>query len=112
MQNAKCKTCPSKTPSQTAAIPFRAAILFVILINLLRTSAHPNNSYTPTSIMTYEQDGAEAREIAKYLPYFPFKGIPRFYDIGGFLEKPEVFQQIVDIFVKRYEEIGIDSVAG
>ena len=41
---------------------------------------------------SYKQDGEEAREIAKYLPYFPFKGIPRFYDIGGFLEKPEVFQ--------------------
>lgn len=61
---------------------------------------------------TYEQDGEEAREIAKYLPYFPFKGIPRFYDIGGFLAEPEVFQKIVDIFVQRYEEIGIDSVAG
>lgn len=60
----------------------------------------------------YEQDGDEAREIAKYLPYFPFKGIPRFYDIGGFLEKPDVFQRIVDIFVARYAEIGIDSVAG
>ena len=23
----------------------------------------------------YEQDGPEAREIDKYLPYFPFKGI-------------------------------------
>ena len=31
---------------------------------------------------TYEQDGEEAREIAKHLPYYPFKGIPRFYDIG------------------------------
>lgn len=61
---------------------------------------------------TYAQDGDEARQIAQYLPYFPFKGIPRFYDIGGFLEKPEVFQQIVDIFVERYNEIGIDSVAG
>eukprot|EP00584_Thalassiosira_punctigera_P001333 CAMPEP_0172527944 /NCGR_PEP_ID=MMETSP1067-20121228/2481_1 /TAXON_ID=265564 ORGANISM="Thalassiosira punctigera, Strain Tpunct2005C2" /NCGR_SAMPLE_ID=MMETSP1067 /ASSEMBLY_ACC=CAM_ASM_000444 /LENGTH=219 /DNA_ID=CAMNT_0013311775 /DNA_START=215 /DNA_END=874 /DNA_ORIENTATION=+ len=61
---------------------------------------------------TYAQDGEEARRIAQYLPYFPFKGIPRFYDIGGFLEKPEVFQQIVDIFVERYGEIGIDSVAG
>ena len=65
-----------------------------------------------TTTKSYEQDGDEAREIAKYLPYFPFKGIPRFYDIGGFLEKPDVFQQIVDIFVSRYEEIGIDSVAG
>jgi len=62
--------------------------------------------------MSYEQDGAEAKEIAKYLPYFPFKGIPRFYDIGGFLEKPEVFQQIVDIFAARYDSIGIDAVAG
>lgn len=61
---------------------------------------------------TYKQDGDEARQIAQYLPYFPFKGIPRFYDIGGFLEKPEVFQQIVNIFVERYDEIGIDSIAG
>jgi adenine/guanine phosphoribosyltransferase-like PRPP-binding protein len=60
----------------------------------------------------YEQDGPEAREIAKHIPYFPFKGIPRFYDIGGFLAKPPVFQKIVDIFVHRYREIGIDSVAG
>lgn len=95
----------------------------------------------------YEQDGQEAREIAKHgkkiasccragvtsilvvlyysnttpnntlytssiVPYFPFKGIPRFYDIGGFLAEPEVFQQIVDIFVDRYREIGIDSIAG
>jgi len=61
---------------------------------------------------SYEQDGDEARQIAQHMPYFPFKGIPRFYDIGGFLEKPEVFQQIVDIFVERYSEIGIDSIAG
>jgi len=61
---------------------------------------------------TYEQDGPEAREISKYLPYFPFKGIPRFYDIGGFLANPEVFQKIVDIFASRYADIGIDSVAG
>lgn len=60
----------------------------------------------------YQQDGEEAREIAKYLPYFPFKGIDRFYDIGGFLYNPEVFQRIVDIFADRYREIGIDVVAG
>ncbi|KAL3797645.1 hypothetical protein HJC23_013477 [Cyclotella cryptica] len=67
---------------------------------------------TMSTKKAYEQDGEEAREIAKCLPYFPFKGIPRFYDIGGFLEKPDVFQQIVDIFVARYGEIGIDSIAG
>ena len=46
------------------------------------------------------------------VPYFPFKGIPRFYDIGGFLARPEVFQRIVDIFVARYAGLEIDSVAG
>ena len=33
----------------------------------------------------YEQDGPVARRIAAVTPYFPFKGIDRFYDIGGFL---------------------------
>ena len=65
-----------------------------------------------SSKKVYEQDGEEAKEIAKYLPYFPFKKIPRFYDIGGFLAKPEVFQKIVDIFTDRYADIGIDAVAG
>lgn len=60
----------------------------------------------------YQQDGDEAKEIAEYLPFFPFKGIPRFYDIGGFLYEPEIFQKVVDIFVDRYREIGIDAVAG
>lgn len=64
------------------------------------------------SFEKYLQDGPEAREIAKHIPYFPFKGIPRFYDIGGFLNEPEIFQQIVDIFVDRYREIGIDVIAG
>jgi adenine phosphoribosyltransferase len=66
----------------------------------------------PSAVDKYTQDGEEAKEIAKYLPYFPFKGIPRFYDIGGFLYNPHVFQQIVDIFVHRYSEIGIDVIAG
>ena len=60
----------------------------------------------------YTQDGPEAREIASVIEYFPFKGIPRFYDIAGFLSKPEVFQKIIDIFAARYAAIGIDCVAG
>ena len=66
----------------------------------------------PATAAEYAQDGPEAREIAKVIPYFPFKGIPRFYDIGGFLDKPEVFQKIVDIFATRYAGIGIDSIGG
>jgi len=69
-------------------------------------------SSSPPAASTYEQDGEAAREIAKFLPFFPFKGIDRFYDIGGFLSQPAVFQRIVDIFAERYSEIGIDVIAG
>ena len=31
----------------------------------------------------YAPDGPEAQRIAKTIPYYPFKGIDRFYDIGG-----------------------------
>lgn len=31
----------------------------------------------------YAFDGPEARRIAQTIPYYPFKGIERFYDIGG-----------------------------
>lgn len=31
----------------------------------------------------YARDGPEARRIARTIPYYPFKGIDRFYDIGG-----------------------------
>jgi hypothetical protein len=80
---------------------------------IMATSATAGtSSITKTVSEKYTQDGVEAQAIAKYLPYFPFKGIPRFYDIGGFLYEPHVFQKIVDIFADRYREIGIDVVAG
>ena len=66
----------------------------------------------PNQDLPYKQDGPEAKEIAEYLPYFPFKGIPRFYDIGGFLYEPKVFQKIVDIFVERYQTLDVDVIAG
>lgn len=30
-------------------------------------------------------DGPEAQRIARTIPFYPFKGIDRFYDIGGIL---------------------------
>ena len=42
----------------------------------------------------YEQDGEAAQRIAAVIPYYPFKGIPRFYDIGGFLQRPDIFQEV------------------
>jgi len=84
----------------------------IIVIGLFTILTAFFSNKMATTKKTYEQDGEEARAIAKTMPYFPFKGIPRFYDIGGFLAKPEVFQQIIDIFASRYDEIGIDAVAG
>lgn len=36
----------------------------------------------------YTPNGPVAQRIAAVTPYFPFKGIERFYDIGGFLKHP------------------------
>jgi hypothetical protein len=71
-----------------------------------------SGSHDTKTSSAYQQDGPEAREIAKYLPYFPFKGIPRFYDIGAFLYEPAVFQKIVDILSDRYRAMNVDVIAG
>ena len=60
----------------------------------------------------YEQDGEAARRIAAVIPYYPFKGIPRFYDIGGFLQRPDIFQDVIDILAARYKDKKVDSIAG
>ena len=60
----------------------------------------------------YEQDGEAARRIAAVIPYYPFKGIPRFYDIGGFLQRPDIFQEVIDILAARYKDMKIDSIGG
>jgi adenine phosphoribosyltransferase len=73
-------------------------------------SGASDNAMVPHN--TYEQDGPEALEISKHLPYFPFKGIPRFYDIGGFLYQPDVFEKIVTIFANRYRSMEVDVIAG
>jgi len=41
-----------------------------------------------------------------------FKGIPRFYDITGFCIRPDIFQEVIDIFVARYKGMKIDSIGG
>lgn len=60
----------------------------------------------------YTPDGEAARRIAAVIPYYPYKGIPRFYDINGFLVRPDIFQLVVDVFVQRYAGLEIDSVGG
>lgn len=60
----------------------------------------------------YVPDGPIARRIASVTPYFPFKQIPRFYDIGGFLADPEAFRLVVEVLVNRYASEEITSVCG
>ena len=60
----------------------------------------------------YKQDGPVAQKIAEVTPYYKFKGIPRFYDIGGFTQRPDIFQLVVDTFVSRYKDKGITSIGG
>ena len=60
----------------------------------------------------YTQDGPVAKKIAAVIPYYKFKGIPRFYDINGFLMNPEIFQLVVDTFAQRYKNADITSIGG
>jgi adenine phosphoribosyltransferase len=61
---------------------------------------------------TYAQDGLEAHIIAAVIPYYPFHGVPRFYDISGMTQNPEAFQLCIDVFVRRYKALGVDCIAG
>ena len=60
-------------------------LLAVILQQYITLTKQSGETMATSSNKKYTQDGDEAKEIAQYLPYFPFKGIPRFYDIGAFL---------------------------
>jgi adenine phosphoribosyltransferase len=60
----------------------------------------------------FKQDGEEARQIASVIPYYKFHGVPRFYDISGMTQNPEMFQLAVDVFVRRYRNLEIDCIAG
>ena len=65
-----------------------------------------------SKLKDYSPNGPVAERIASVTPYFPFKGIERFYDIGGFLKDPEAFQLAIDVFVERYRGLNIDSICG
>ena len=65
-----------------------------------------------TKAIDYKQDGPEAKRIASVIPYYPFHGVDRFYDITGMLKDPVAFQLCIDTFVKRYADLNIDCIAG
>ena len=72
--------------------------------SLMATAGTTRDAYTP--------DGPVAKRIASVTPYFPFKGIPKFYDIGGFLKDPEAFALVVEVLVERYKNENITSICG
>ena len=61
---------------------------------------------TKKVLQELKPDGAVAKELAACIPYYPYKKIPRFYDIQGLLSNPEKFELMVDIFVERYRKMG------
>ena len=60
----------------------------------------------------FTQDGPEARMIASVIPYYPFHGVDRFYDISGMTQDPAAFKLCIDIFVRRYSAMGVDAIVG
>merc|ERR1719171_259113 len=60
----------------------------------------------------YTPDGPLAREIAAVIPYYPFKKIERFYDIGGLLANPELFGKACDVLAARYAALKVDKIGG
>lgn len=70
------------------------------------------DSSADSSSTEYLQDGADAIKIASVIPYYPFHGVPRFYDISGMTHNPEAFKLCIDIFTKRYSNLDIDCIAG
>ena len=72
-------------------------------------------------------DQAELELIANTIPYYPFHGVPRFYDISGLVANPDAFQVLllsftcvvftsiqrcIDIFTRRYKDFSVDFIAG
>jgi hypothetical protein len=60
-------------------------------------------------VVEYTQDGPEAQRIASVIPYYPFHGVDRFYDISGMTHDPEAFQLCIDVFTRRYASLVIDT---
>ena len=60
----------------------------------------------------YAPDGPLARQAAAVIPYYPFKGIDRFYDIGGLLRNPALFDAVCEAMAARYRAAGVTAIGG
>lgn len=88
---------------------FHVAILVSIIAYLAHNQLENN---TMSEYTEYTQDGVEAKRIASVIPYYPFHGVDRFYDISGMLSDPEAFKLCIDVFTRRYAALNVDVIAG
>merc|ERR1719188_1503583 len=56
-------------------------------------------------------DGPLAKDIAKVIPYFPYKGLDKFYDMQGLLQHPKLFNAACAVMAKRYRKMGVTKLA-
>lgn len=138
-QNQRKKKNPMSTPScpSLKCVPVIAGSVAVgVVLGVLYSRKQQSKAITKGEVKNeelYTPNGPVAQRIAAVTPYFPFKGIERFYDIGGFLKNPgcpflfllwrgggscfctessvsEVFHLVIDAFVSRYRNMDIDSI--
>ena len=57
-------------------------------------------------------NGPLAAEVAKSMPYFPFKGIERFYDISPVIANPDLFNRLCDVLAAHIKTVGATKIAG
>ena len=56
---------------------------------------------------------AALQYVAGYeVPFYEYKGIDHFYDIGGILAQPELFDQVTDVMAKKAKELNATHIAG
>mmetsp|Transcript_56364 Transcript_56364/g.132153 ORF Transcript_56364/g.132153 Transcript_56364/m.132153 type:complete len:341 (-) Transcript_56364:88-1110(-) len=73
-----------------------------------KAKAKPQGKRLTAEDMTSE--GPLAKEIAAVIPYFPFKGIEKFYDIQGLLKFPKLFNAVCAVMAKRYRKQGVTKL--
>jgi len=97
---AKAKKSQGPTPEESTAKPKAKA------------KAKPKVESKRLSEEDLGTDGPLAKEIAKVIPYFPYKKLDRFYDIGGVLKHPKLFNAMCSVMAKRYRKLGVTKILG
>lgn len=55
-------------------------------------------------------DGALAKEVAKVIPYYPYKKLEKFYDVQGLLHHPNLFDAVCTVMAKKFRKMGVTKL--